>query len=253
LSQELKGCAEKMFASSAASSKPLSTVDEGEDAEDLDPMDLLVDVLIGFLERPSAQLRALASQVFGMLSGEVSDSTIDLLLAVSLLLPSNHWPLCTESAPCCVSLLSQQLEQRPVTAEDDADEDVSMSAPDAADGQEEDDAEDGASDAGSESSIEFDEEDENVDVDPELRKRIAEALQVNGADIDLNGMGDDDEEGDESDGDELLMDDDQMLALDDKLAEIFKGQIVGRKGKKGTSSLSFGLSCLLLPPKVSIS
>jgi DNA polymerase phi len=128
-----------------------------------------------------------------------------------------------------------------------------MSAPDAADGQEEDDAEDGASDAGSESSIEFDEEDENVDVDPELRKRIAEALQVNGADIDLNGMGDDDEEGDESDGDELLMDDDQMLALDDKLAEIFKGQIVGRKGKKGTSSLSFGLSCLLLPPKVSIS
>jgi DNA polymerase phi len=108
-----------------------------------------------------------------------------------------------------------------------------MSTFDAADGQEVEEADDGGSDAGSKSSIEFDKEDENVHVDPELRKRIAEALQVNRADNDLNGMGDD-EEGDESDGDELLMDDDQMLALDDKPAEIPKGQIVGRKGKKGT-------------------
>jgi len=73
--------------SSSSTKKPRKTAidmeDEEEEPEDLDPMDLLVDVLIGFLERASSQLRALASQVFGMLSGEVTESTVDLLLAVS--------------------------------------------------------------------------------------------------------------------------------------------------------------------------
>ncbi|KAL7413375.1 DNA polymerase phi-domain-containing protein [Mrakia frigida] len=201
--EELQGCAAKMFAvkkptaASSSTKKPRKTAidmedEDDEEPEDLDPMDLLVDVLIGFLERASSQLRALASQVFGMLSGEVTESTVDLLLA--------------------------QLETRPVTA-DEEDEEM--------DGEDEEEGDDDEEEEDDESEEEEEEEEETSgDVDPELRKRIAEALQVNGADAVGGGEEDSDEE------DELLMDDDQMLALDDKLAEIFKSQVMGKKGKK---------------------
>ncbi|CDZ97129.1 Predicted regulator of rRNA gene transcription (MYB-binding protein) [Phaffia rhodozyma] len=195
---ELKGCAEKMFSTkkTKTSKKTAAATNNGTDEpEDLAPIDLLVDVLIGFMERSSAQLRTLATQVFGMLSGEVSESTIDLLLA--------------------------QLEERPVTAEDDEDDEMKGEDDDEAE-EDEDDEED------EEDEEEDDEEDEgDVEVDPELRKRIAEALQVNGADTTLNGADDDSD-----DDDDLLMNDDQMLALDDQLAEIFKSQVVGKKGNK---------------------
>lgn len=197
--EELQGCAAKMFAKKSTGKKARKTaidiMDQDDDeTEDLDPIDLLVDVLIGFLERASSQLRALASQVFGMLSGEVTESTVDLLLA--------------------------QLESRPVTAE----EEDELLEEGADDDEENDDEEEEEED---DSEEEEDEEDDSGDVDPELRKRIAEALQVNGADAaEAEGGEDSDSE------DELLMDDDQMLALDDKLAEIFKSQVMGKKGKK---------------------
>ena len=85
----------KPTAASTSTKKPRKTAidmedEDDEEPEDLDPMDLLVDVLIGFLERASSQLRALASQVFGMLSGEVTESTVDLLLAVSFPFSLSH-------------------------------------------------------------------------------------------------------------------------------------------------------------------
>lgn len=74
-----------MFTTKKSKAQPKLTAANGDDEpEDLAPIDLLVDVLIGFMERSSAQLRSLATQVFAMLSAEVSESTIDLLLAVCL-------------------------------------------------------------------------------------------------------------------------------------------------------------------------
>jgi DNA polymerase phi len=211
--QELIGCAEKMF-SKKASKKAPKKADDAEETEDLDPMDLLVDVLIGFMERSSAQLRALATQVFGMLSGEATESTIDLLLA--------------------------QIEQRPVEADDEADDEDADKAElydDYAAGEGGLSAEESSEDE----DEDLDEEDATAEVDPELRRRIAEALQVNGAAAEPKEdeeEEDREEEEDEDSEDELLMDDDQMLALDDKLAEIFKSQVQAKKGKKGMPTLS---------------
>jgi len=71
-----------------------------------------------------------------------------------------------------------------------------------------------------EEEAEEEESDADAEVDEELRNKIAEALKINGADANS------DEEG----SDEDLMDDDQMMAIDEKLAQIFKAR-VGDKGK----------------------
>ena len=48
-----------------------------------EPVDILVDTIIGFLEKSTAYLRTVGNQVFCLLSGSVKNTTIDLILAVS--------------------------------------------------------------------------------------------------------------------------------------------------------------------------
>ena len=45
--------------------------DKGKDKELPEPVDVLVDTVIGFLEKGTAYLRAAANQVFALLSGSV--------------------------------------------------------------------------------------------------------------------------------------------------------------------------------------
>jgi DNA polymerase phi len=59
--------------------------DPANQSED-EPIDLLVDTLIGFLEKPNSYMKAVAGQVFALLSGCVKASTIGLILTVCLLL-----------------------------------------------------------------------------------------------------------------------------------------------------------------------
>ncbi len=47
-----------------------------------EPVDVLVDTVIGFLEQATAYMRAVANQVFSLLSDSVRESTIDLILVV---------------------------------------------------------------------------------------------------------------------------------------------------------------------------
>lgn len=48
-----------------------------------EPVDILVDTVIGFLEISTAYIRTVATQAFSLLSGSIKDTTIDLILAVS--------------------------------------------------------------------------------------------------------------------------------------------------------------------------
>jgi len=78
---------------------------------------------------------------------------------------------------------------------------------------------------------EDDEDDEGAEVDAEIRQRVADVLRT-------NGFADDSEDGDHSSSSDshdegILLDDEQMMDLDDKLAEIFKSRGVG-KSKAGT-------------------
>lgn len=58
-------------------------VDNSVEEDTHEPVDILVDTIIGFLERSTAYLRTVANQVFALLSDSVKHSTVDLILTVS--------------------------------------------------------------------------------------------------------------------------------------------------------------------------
>jgi DNA polymerase phi len=49
-----------------------------------EPIDVLVDTIIGCLEKRTAFMRAIGNRSFSLLSGVVKDSTVDLILSVSV-------------------------------------------------------------------------------------------------------------------------------------------------------------------------
>lgn len=53
-----------------------------DDGHAIEPIDVLVDVIIGFLEKGTAFTRAAGNESFSLLSGLVKDSTINLILSV---------------------------------------------------------------------------------------------------------------------------------------------------------------------------
>ena len=72
--------------------KSASAGDEAKGGEELPaPADVLVDAVIGFLEKGTAYLRAAANQAFALLSGAVAASTIDLVLTVSASYACFRW------------------------------------------------------------------------------------------------------------------------------------------------------------------
>ncbi|EJF62593.1 hypothetical protein DICSQDRAFT_135562 [Dichomitus squalens LYAD-421 SS1] len=167
--------------------------DKGKEKEQPEPVDVLVDTVIGFLEKGTAYVRAVANQVFALLAGSVQASTIDLILT--------------------------QLERR----DPDqlmADEDANM------DDEEDDDDDEEAGSSSSSSPEEEEEDEENVDeeADMELRRKIEEALRVNG----ISAASEDSE----SESEEELMDDDQMLAIDEQIAAAFKARAAEKRQGK---------------------
>ncbi|KAM5542581.1 hypothetical protein V8D89_003542 [Ganoderma adspersum] len=170
--------------------------EKGKEKEVPEPVDVLVDTVIGFLEKGTAYVRAVANQVFALFAGAVQASTIDLILT--------------------------QLERRdPDELVADEDEDVEMD-----DEEEDEDEEEEQSGSSSSSSAEEDEDEEDGDeeADLELRRKIEEALRVNGISA---ATGDSDSESEEE-----LMDDEQMLAIDEQLAAAFKARAAEKKGGK---------------------
>ncbi|TFK46446.1 hypothetical protein OE88DRAFT_1667862 [Heliocybe sulcata] len=159
------------------------------------PVDVFVDTIIGFLEEPSSYMRAVANLCFGMFATSVRESTVDLILA--------------------------QLERRdPSELLEDGEEDERMSAEEG----EDDSAEDDEKSNDEEGEPEDDEDEDAEEPDAEFRKKIEAALQASGAKA-LEG---DDVESSE----EELMDDDQMMAIDEQLAAVFKSRTAeAKKGK----------------------
>ncbi|KIY51003.1 hypothetical protein FISHEDRAFT_38185 [Fistulina hepatica ATCC 64428] len=122
--------------------------------------------------------------------------------------------LCDSVRDSTIDLILIQLERRDPMGQ--GDEDAEDATP------VEDGDEDADDDIGSES--ESDEEDEeNEEASETLRLKIEEALKVSG----IKPATEDDEDEDE---DEEFMDDDQMMAIDAQLAQVFKSQ-TGEKSK----------------------
>lgn len=163
------------------------------------PIDMLVDVLIGFLEKSTSYLRAVANKTFSCIASAATETTLDLIVAVS-----NHYLLtdCTSSdLP-----FEQQLERRDPAelVADEEDETESTKS-------EDDDEDVQSSDDVNESELDGDDEAALA-----LRKKIEDALKANGLEA---TAGDTDEESEEE-----LADDEQMMAIDEHLAEVFRSR-----------------------------
>lgn len=89
---------------------------------------------------------------------------------------------------------------------------------------------DGESSASSSEHSSSSEDDADQEVDEELIQKVRAALGVNG-----------DEENEDSE-DEDLMDDKQMMAIDQKLAEVFKSRMNDKQSKKGPFAAVFSFS-----------
>ncbi|KAG8828577.1 DNA-directed DNA polymerase [Serendipita sp. 399] len=177
------------------------------DNDEQTPFDLIVDDLLGYLEKPEPFLRTIAPLVFSAMCSEAQGSTVELLLT--------------------------QLQKRDVLSDEAASSDESTASNDEVpfvEDEEEADQEDPdsteseteSSSSGRSSSISGDEDAE--DVDPEFRKKVAEALGA-------TGSPDSDSDSDSDGSSELIMDDDQMMELDAKLAEVFRSQSLSSKTK----------------------
>lgn len=76
---------ERLFPRNKAGKKSKKAAKVNDDNEEaLDPIDGLIDIIIGLLEKPTGYLRTIANQAFASLTPLVKESSIDLILTVSL-------------------------------------------------------------------------------------------------------------------------------------------------------------------------
>lgn len=202
--EELRICYDKVFKSKSSS----------PDGEDVDASEVLVEILLSFLSKPSVLLRKLAAQVFGSFVDRITDRGLGVMFGV----------LETKES------LGGQSELFDRDSDEDG-EDVEMEVGDSdmevtkmdIDENEDEDGEDEGS--GSEDDDDDTDEDEDEEQDEsevaKLEAALSEALGAHKATED------------DSDSD---MDDDAMLALDEQLANIFKQRsAAAHKSKKQES------------------
>lgn len=139
---ELTDCYEKTFATKKASAKKSKKATE-ETEEQLDPIDVIVDILVSFLTNESPVLKNLAEQVFEIFSHKLTKQSLEMLLTILASGEDNK----------------QDGELFGDDDEDSEDDDVEMIDMD---------------------NIEEESEDDDEDVDEELRQKIEEAMKSQG-------------------------------------------------------------------------
>ncbi|KAL7269860.1 DNA-directed DNA polymerase [Rhizina undulata] len=167
---------------------------------DIDANDVLVEILLSFLSKPSALLRKLAQQVFTTFAGKITENGLELLFNV----------LETKE-----TLMGQQELFDKENEDEDMDSDVEELDSDV----EVLDAESMDVDSDSESTPDWDSASESAPEDEDetsrLEAALAEALGTHRADLDAAVRDSDSDDGKD-------MSDSEMLALDEKLIQIFK-------------------------------
>lgn len=177
------------------------------------PVELLVDSLVGLLELPSAFLRRVAGQTFASFTDEMTRDSIALL--VNQLGVGEG-----EDEDGDGSDRSEEME------EDEADSggvaSLSQTSATSSSSDEEDDERD--------NQEKDDDDEESQEVDPILRARVQEALQAGGiADSEASDEEDEEDVEDKDGSDVSDLDDDQMMLIDDKLAEIFRERLSSKR------------------------
>ncbi|KAK9766822.1 DNA-directed DNA polymerase [Basidiobolus ranarum] len=78
--EELQDCYQRVFAPKKPKSKKKKAVEEEE--SEPEPIEVLVDILLSFLAKPSVMLRSLTEQVFETFCDRMTKTALDLLLSI---------------------------------------------------------------------------------------------------------------------------------------------------------------------------
>ncbi|KXS11653.1 hypothetical protein M427DRAFT_72754 [Gonapodya prolifera JEL478] len=176
-----------------------------EQRDDLDPVDVIVDLLVSMLAKPSALLRQVVETVFRAIVENKRDSDLedDVLMV--------NGDDAVENGDVKSAKSDEEASNDDESSDDDDDDDDDESSDESEDDDEEDEHLDGKN--------------ENGDAaESELRLAIATALRESGAGVSMDSDA-------ESDGGEVW-DDDQMELFDSKLAEVFRERKKANKEKK---------------------
>ncbi|GAA6004581.1 hypothetical protein JCM10207_000945 [Rhodosporidiobolus poonsookiae] len=220
------------LASPASASKAAAAPenDEDEDAEAPEPTTILVDVLLALLRRQSAFVKTFAGAV--VLKGfadEVGAQAVELLVE----------QVRVEEEVVEPAADGEDAEMADATAPTKSGK---KAQPDAAESDDDEDSDDD-SDAG-------------FEVDEAFKNELLAALEAGGMGVPNGAEGSDDESDEEEEGskegkdgesdEEELLDDDAMLELDERLADIFRANGGGRRSKKRdrTDDLHYRIRCL---------
>ncbi|GAO49686.1 DNA polymerase V [Saitoella complicata NRRL Y-17804] len=206
---DLKDCYEKVFSKEKKAGHKHKHHHHHEHDHDHDhehedepeAIEVLTDILLSFMSKNSALLRKLAEQIFTTFVDKMNESSLVLLTEV---LETK------ESKEGSEEMFDQEGDEDMEEGDEEEDDWEDEGEMDNEDDEDEDE------DNEDEDEEDNDEGDEAAERNAALDKALSDALGAAGADVDM-----DDEMPDE-DSEEELMDDDQMMALDDHLATIFK-------------------------------
>ncbi|TPX37827.1 hypothetical protein SeMB42_g06860 [Synchytrium endobioticum] len=214
---ELQDCYARVFETPKVTNtiKGLPAGNDGHE-EGPQPIDVLIDILLSFLARPSVLLRAIAEQAFAVFARDLTKTGLNVIFEV----------LTSRSGLAGAKDLFETVDDDDVNEPDDNDNDDESVIEDA-DENNEDDGDVVMEDDIEDSENDQSDDDEAENADPELQAKADEEAEMLRLAIQSALAGtkhaapiDDDEAGDDDDGEELLGDD-EMEEFDDKLAEIF--------------------------------
>lgn len=171
-----------------------SQIEEGGDEEDVDASQVLTEILLSFLTRKSSLMRQLTEEVWETFTKKVSLESLDLLYDVLKAKESKEGQESLFDAENDMDMDEGDEDEEDSEEDDDNDESDE-------DGEDEDD----------DSDSDVYEKDMMEEADRQANEALSKALEIN------RGEG-----SDMSDDDDESMDDEQMMALDETLSNIFK-------------------------------
>ncbi|KAJ3071598.1 DNA-directed DNA polymerase [Podochytrium sp. JEL0797] len=218
---ELKSCADLVFsdttkapASTLSKKRKLTEPEEeaagdSDDEEPLNPVDVIIDILLSFLAKPSALFRGVVENVFKVFCPVLTASGLQLIFDI----------LKAKSGLAGAEELFEEGEDDE-DDEDSEDDDVmeidasEMNGGDAEDASDDEESDDEENEESSDDEEEVEEADESID---ELKNRLLAALGGH-----ADGTADMNPDDAEDSDDERSLNDEEMEAFDEKLSAIFR-------------------------------
>ncbi|KAK6348597.1 hypothetical protein TWF718_006385 [Orbilia javanica] len=202
--------------------------EEGDEGEQ-DSLEILIELLLGFLAKPSVLAKKMSQTVFKSFADSLSASALDSLLrplAVDETQEGQRELFDIEDE----DELMNDADSSDSDNEEDSDVEIIDVEEDSAEEDEEDneDEDDDDSESSDDSDGNDDDDDDDEPLDEETRKLHAALAEALGTSKDTNAS-------DASDSDES-MDDDQMLLVDEQLSKIFKHRKAPNKRQQRASA-----------------